>query len=456
MFDAASFSRSPRVMPQTHPVLFSTQNRHHVPTAAVSSPPQCWPSHTSTQVFRGLGFRFIEFFSILRTVNYFYGLHALFCYRLLFRFLRSFRFFKSRSWRSESASSANAFSRKLKEVYRTVSEIESKLLGNDRDRERGDGDRAAPRGLLSKSVPPAQALRETPRARRMSRTGGASLFLHTSNFRRAWLWPFQCRWQSSTLQSIVRDSYHPNPSPRPNPKPSPSPSSHALRGLTLELDVRRDVLPPVHRLAHFARLSAYASLLSTSHSGHSLLAGRPSPLTTLMRSSIVRGGSPRSRPATAAKHAIPGVARVLVRGDEPRAKIRTRTPNGRSSVVYVSPIAAKRREGEGELVVVCGDVEGTHLCVRKDWLARDLAITPNSGKGLLGHDKDGTDEELRGVYHAVKRMVAFRPFSTACESMLTWSSATHDAGLAVLNALMLLTNIQLDDFKPASQMGSSW
>ena len=50
--------------------------------------------------------------------------------------------------------------------------------------------------------------------------------------------------------------------------------------------------------------------------------------------------------------------------------------------------------------------------VAKEWFARGLAITPNSGKlqhhlGLLCRDKDGTDEELRGVYHFVKRSVHF-------------------------------------------------
>ena len=119
--------------------------------------------------------------------------------------------------------------------------------------------------------------------------------------------------------------------------------------------------------------------------------------------------------------------------------------------------------------------------VAKDWFARGLAITPNSGKlqhhlGLLSRDKDGTDEELRGVYHFVKRsvlspcsfpanvlisgifsMVAFHPFSTARESVLAmWSPAAQarrqvpDARLPELFVLlhgMLFTNIQLDDFK---------
>ncbi|KAI1782574.1 hypothetical protein LXA43DRAFT_1142398 [Ganoderma leucocontextum] len=62
-------------------------------------------------------------------------------------------------WRSEdSASSVNIFSRKLKKVYRTISGLESKLLGNDRDQERGDGgERTAQRG-----VPQALVLREMP------------------------------------------------------------------------------------------------------------------------------------------------------------------------------------------------------------------------------------------------------------------------------------------------------
>ena len=48
--------------------------------------------------------------------------------------------------------------------------------------------------------------------------------------------------------------------------------------------------------------------------------------------------------------------------------------------------------------------------VVKDWFARGLALTQNSGKlqhhlGLLCRDKDGADEDLRGVYHFVKRYV---------------------------------------------------
>ncbi|KAH9917118.1 uncharacterized protein BXZ73DRAFT_80879 [Epithele typhae] len=38
----------------------------------------------------------------------------------------------------DSASSANAFSRKLKEVYRTISGLETRLLGSDKDRDRAE------------------------------------------------------------------------------------------------------------------------------------------------------------------------------------------------------------------------------------------------------------------------------------------------------------------------------
>ena len=112
--------------------------------------------------------------------------------------------------------------------------------------------------------------------------------------------------------------------------------------------------------------------------------------------------------------------------------------------------------------------------VAKDWFARDLTITPNSGKlqhhlELLCRDKDGLDEELRGVYHFIKRcvvfeelrrhtqigvpsMVAFHPFSTARESVLgMWTQplqARRQAPDASLTELfiglhgMLFMNIQ--------------
>lgn len=48
--------------------------------------------------------------------------------------------------------------------------------------------------------------------------------------------------------------------------------------------------------------------------------------------------------------------------------------------------------------------------IARDWYATGLAATPGAGKlhhhlGLLSRDKEGGEEELRGVYHFVKRSV---------------------------------------------------
>lgn len=45
--------------------------------------------------------------------------------------------------------------------------------------------------------------------------------------------------------------------------------------------------------------------------------------------------------------------------------------------------------------------------IAKLWYAKGLATTPGAGKlhhhlGLLSREKEGTDEELRGIYHFVK------------------------------------------------------
>ena len=50
--------------------------------------------------------------------------------------------------------------------------------------------------------------------------------------------------------------------------------------------------------------------------------------------------------------------------------------------------------------------------IAREWYAKGLAIVPNAGKlhhhlGLLSRDKDGGEEELRGVYHLVKRYAIY-------------------------------------------------
>ncbi|KAH9057140.1 hypothetical protein EDB83DRAFT_2390413 [Lactarius deliciosus] len=97
--------------------------------------------------------------------------------------------------------------------------------------------------------------------------------------------------------------------------------------------------------------------------------------------------------------------------------------------------------------------------VARDWYAEGVTGTPGHGKlhhhlGLLSREAEG--EELRGVYHFVKSMIAIRPFETARESVLPMWSQTAQARrsapdarapeLFVLLHGMLFTNIQLDDF----------
>ncbi|KAI9463378.1 hypothetical protein F5148DRAFT_1313175 [Russula earlei] len=97
--------------------------------------------------------------------------------------------------------------------------------------------------------------------------------------------------------------------------------------------------------------------------------------------------------------------------------------------------------------------------IARDWYAQVVAETPGRGKlhhhlGLLSREAEG--EELRGVYHFVKSMIATHPFETARESVLPlWSQPAQarrsapDARAPELFVLlhgMLFTNIQLDDF----------
>lgn len=99
--------------------------------------------------------------------------------------------------------------------------------------------------------------------------------------------------------------------------------------------------------------------------------------------------------------------------------------------------------------------------IAKEWYAQGLADTPGAGKlhhhlGLLSREVD--NEELRAVYHFVKSMTTIHTFSTSRESILPiWSSTAQsrrsqpDARAPELFVLlhgMLFTNIQLDDFSP--------
>ncbi|TFY54054.1 hypothetical protein EVJ58_g9086 [Rhodofomes roseus] len=80
--------------------------------------------------------------------------------------------------------------------------------------------------------------------------------------------------------------------------------------------------------------------------------------------------------------------------------------------------------------------------IAREWYAKDLAGTPGAGKlhhhiGLLCRERDGSGEELWGMYHFVKSMITVHLNSTSREAILQiWSPAAQtrrqgpDAGVA--------------------------
>ncbi|THH33993.1 hypothetical protein EUX98_g312 [Antrodiella citrinella] len=101
--------------------------------------------------------------------------------------------------------------------------------------------------------------------------------------------------------------------------------------------------------------------------------------------------------------------------------------------------------------------------IAKLWYAKGLAGVPGQGKlhhhlGLLSKEKEGNNEELRGIYHFFKGMTCVHPFSNSRESVLPfWSmqaqirrqaADSRPSELFIMLHGMLFTNIQLDDFKP--------
>ncbi|KAH9842320.1 uncharacterized protein C8Q71DRAFT_876057 [Rhodofomes roseus] len=99
--------------------------------------------------------------------------------------------------------------------------------------------------------------------------------------------------------------------------------------------------------------------------------------------------------------------------------------------------------------------------IAREWYAKGLTGTPSAGKlyhhiGLLCRERDGSGEELQGLYHFEKSMITAHPYSTSREAILQiWSPAAQtcrqgpDAGVADLYIIlhgMLFTHIQMDDF----------
>ncbi|TFK26448.1 hypothetical protein FA15DRAFT_667539 [Coprinopsis marcescibilis] len=99
--------------------------------------------------------------------------------------------------------------------------------------------------------------------------------------------------------------------------------------------------------------------------------------------------------------------------------------------------------------------------IAREWYGAGLSEQPGTGKlhhhlGLLSREVE--TEELRAIYHFTKSMTTLHPFTTSRESVLAvWSLAaqarrslpdSRASDLFVLLHGMLFTNIQLDDFQP--------
>ncbi|KAI0670612.1 hypothetical protein C8Q78DRAFT_1170843 [Trametes maxima] len=391
------------------------------------------------------------------------------------------------SRRSEdSTSSANAFSRKLKELYRTISGLESRVLGNDRDRERADDSERGVRGpgVLIKGRPASTgALRpgasdeeESERWRKLvtDHQALAESIREMLALTLAPTVPASLKNIPQKYNLIIRlwshAFYHLLESLRHAARP-PTTSPVALEYLQQFLNYAYVFYGGLIEERNFSQyrgafLEALGDLSRYWMAVSALLEGTHTSSNTLTTSAIAKNNllvshTPRPSTPNATTDALsPTPARIDDSPQSSEAEMPIGVEAIAGGVAHMQNIPSVGQEA-ARLMELDSDKERWRQ-VAKDWFARGLAITPNSGKlqhhlGLLCRDKDGTDEELRGVYHFVKSMVAFHPFSTARESVLAmWSPSAQarrqapDARLTELFVClhgMLFTNIQLDDFK---------
>ncbi|KAH9946315.1 uncharacterized protein BXZ73DRAFT_86461 [Epithele typhae] len=386
----------------------------------------------------------------------------------------------------DSASSANAFSRKLKEVYRMISGLETRLLGSDKDRDRAEDGERGSRGVLIKGRASSNALAsttdegESERWRKLvsEHQQLAECIREMLALTLAPTVPASLKNIPQKYNLIIRlwshAFYHLLESLRHAARP-PTSSPVALEylqqflnyayvfygGLIEERNFAQYRGPFLEALGDLSRYwMAVSALIEGTHSTGNTLTVSAVAKNNLLASNTPRPSSPNP-PATDLPSAA--VSPTPARIDDSPQSSEAEMPLGADdvgAVLHIHNIPSVGQEA-ARLMELDPDKERWRQ-VAKDWFARGLAITPNSGKlqhhlGLLCRDKDGLDEELRGVYHFAKSLVAFHPFPTARESVLNmWTQPLQarrqapDASLTELFVAlhgMLFTNIQLDDFK---------
>ena len=152
---------------------------------------------------------------------------------------------------------------------------------------------------------------------------------------------------------------------------------------------------------------AVSALLEGTYTSSNTLTTSAIAKNNLLTASTPRPTSPNP-PATDLPSAVvsPTPARIDDSPQSSEAEIPVGAVTGGAAALHLHNIPSVGQEA-ARLMELDPDKERWRQ-VAKDWFTRGLAITPNSGKlqhhlGLLCRDKDGSDEELRGVYHFVKR-----------------------------------------------------
>ncbi|EED78536.1 predicted protein [Postia placenta Mad-698-R] len=384
----------------------------------------------------------------------------------------------------DSASSTNAFSMQLKKLYRAISALEAKILGEDRDKDReDDGERDVQRvGVLLKGRPGPGGTEtkvgedESERWRRLmidhkelaekmhqmltltlAPAVPASLRNIPTKYNliiRLWTHAFH-----RLLESLRRAATPPNNSPIALEYLQDFIYySYAFYSGLLEernlFDFRSTWVEALGDLARY-RMATCALLDNMQAASSSITPSGAAPLLNA-HLSAPQHVDPEMDDSSD-KPAIPAGKPV---SPTPAARIDDSPPSSpdmrqqQQDVPSVGLAAARMMELEPE--------KERWRQIARDWFARGLSLTPGTGKlhhhlGLLSREEDASDEELRALYHFVKSMIALHPFSKARESILQlWSPAAQarrqlpEAGLTELFVAlhgMLFTNIQLDDFR---------
>ncbi|KZT11502.1 uncharacterized protein LAESUDRAFT_643103 [Laetiporus sulphureus 93-53] len=386
----------------------------------------------------------------------------------------------------DSASGTNAFSMQLKKLYRAISALEAKILGEDRDKDQDEGDDRAGQqriGVLLKGRPGSAGAMEAKGSEDESERWKRLLVDHKElaekvhhllSLTLAPTVPASLRNIPTKYNLIIRLWTH---------------AFHRL----LEV-LRRAASPPNNSPVALEYLQDFIYYAYTFYTGlleeRNLIEFRGwwvealgdlaryrmatcallehqqrTTSSNLTVSAVAKASEQLDTP----RPASPNASGSSHRAQLPHATVASPTPAARIDDSLQPSQHAPRQQFE-EPSVGLAAARAMELepekerwrQIAREWFAKGLAGTPGNGKlhhhiGILSREKESSEEELRGMYHFVKSMITLHPYSTSREAILQlWSPAAQarrqapDADVADLFILlhgMLFTNIQLDDFR---------